>query len=179
MTSDENTDDIRDALAKLDVKVDQHWTDQGLPRLEVLHQFTGDSTIRREQVTNAAPEFTRSNPEIPKDDNDLGPVSEETTKAQLEEDAAELEELKKKMTERALARDSAQRDYLALQEKADDLIRKLDSANKEPPIVNIKKYLAAQQARKYERAADLAALADLAKSLKEKARGTQQKAKAT
>lgn len=50
---------IAAALAQLDHANDQHWTGDGLPRLETVRFFAGDSSITREAVTAAAPGFVR------------------------------------------------------------------------------------------------------------------------
>lgn len=51
---------ILDALAKLDFGNDNHWTADGLPRLETVKLLAGDQTLTREQVRAAAPSFTRA-----------------------------------------------------------------------------------------------------------------------
>lgn len=55
------TDKIRDALAKLQCINDDHWTAEGLPRLDVMRTLMG-VTVSRAQLTQAAKLFTRSNP---------------------------------------------------------------------------------------------------------------------
>lgn len=52
---------IIEALQKLDVDNDNHWTEEGLPRLDVLKDIIGE-TVSRVDVTNAAKTFTRKNP---------------------------------------------------------------------------------------------------------------------
>lgn len=52
---------ILEALSKLDPKNDAHWTSDGLPRLETVKLFAGDSNLSREAVTAAAPGFSRAN----------------------------------------------------------------------------------------------------------------------
>jgi len=47
------------ALQKLDVNNDNHWTQDGLPRVETVRMLASDQALTREQVTAAAPEFTR------------------------------------------------------------------------------------------------------------------------
>lgn len=53
------------ALAKLDVSNDAHWTGDGLPRIETVRLFAGDSALSRDDVTMAAPQFTRQAPALP------------------------------------------------------------------------------------------------------------------
>lgn len=50
---------ITDALAKLDPANPNHWTDDGLPRMDTVKILSGDPSLTREQVTTAAPEFNR------------------------------------------------------------------------------------------------------------------------
>lgn len=55
--------EILKVLAKLDVKDDEHWTENGSPRLDVVQQLYPGVT--RELLTRAAPRFCRTNPELP------------------------------------------------------------------------------------------------------------------
>lgn len=50
---------IIDALALLDPARDEHWTTDGLPRVDVLSELLGGEKVTRQLVTEAAPEFTR------------------------------------------------------------------------------------------------------------------------
>jgi hypothetical protein len=51
---------IQEALSKLDVKNDNHWTAEGLPRLDTVKMFANDPALTREAVSAAAPGFTRA-----------------------------------------------------------------------------------------------------------------------
>lgn len=53
---------ITAALAQLDPQNDNHWTGDGLPRLETVKLLAAAPSLTREQVTNAAPGFSRTNP---------------------------------------------------------------------------------------------------------------------
>lgn len=55
---------LLDALAALDTTNDDHWTADGLPRIDPLTEMVGIS-IQRQSVTAIAPEFTRANPVLP------------------------------------------------------------------------------------------------------------------
>lgn len=55
---------IIETLLKLDPKNDNQWTQEGLPKVDVLKFLSGGETWTREQITEAAPGFTRSNPII-------------------------------------------------------------------------------------------------------------------
>lgn len=50
---------IKDALKKLDVKNDNHWTDDGLPRVDTIRLLVGDQTVTREHITREYPTFNR------------------------------------------------------------------------------------------------------------------------
>lgn len=52
--------EIIDALKELDPKNDDHWTGDGLPKLSALK----DVKANRQEVTAAAPHFTRENPKV-------------------------------------------------------------------------------------------------------------------
>lgn len=58
--------ELFDKLKTLDVNNDDHWTAQGLPRVEVL----GIEGLTRKVVTEAAPTFTRENPVLPEGEAD-------------------------------------------------------------------------------------------------------------
>lgn len=47
------------ALSQLDVDDDDHWTADGMPRMDVLQRLTETPDLKRGDVTNAAPELTR------------------------------------------------------------------------------------------------------------------------
>lgn len=51
------------ALEQLDPQNDNHWTGDGLPRLDTLKALSGED-VTRAKATEAAPYFTRSNPTI-------------------------------------------------------------------------------------------------------------------
>jgi hypothetical protein len=48
------------ALQQLDPQNENHWTSDGLPRLETVRLLAGDSALTREAVTSALPGFTRT-----------------------------------------------------------------------------------------------------------------------
>lgn len=51
---------IKNALSSLDVGNDNHWTGDGLPRLDTVKMLSGDQSVTRDAVTQAAPGFTRT-----------------------------------------------------------------------------------------------------------------------
>lgn len=54
------TNKIVEALLKLDVKNDNHWTADGLPRLDTVKMLASDQTLTRDSVAAAAPGFSRT-----------------------------------------------------------------------------------------------------------------------
>lgn len=48
------------ALGKLDVTKNEHWTAEGLPLINIVRVLAGDNSLTREQITAAAPHFTRT-----------------------------------------------------------------------------------------------------------------------
>jgi len=51
--------DILEALKQLDPKNDEHWTGDGLPRMDAVEALVGDESIKRADVTAASPDFNR------------------------------------------------------------------------------------------------------------------------
>lgn len=54
---------ISDALDELDIDNDEHWTSDGLPRLDAVEDYLGRKVTRKE-VKAAAPHFTKDNPQL-------------------------------------------------------------------------------------------------------------------
>lgn len=69
------TEKITQALAKLDVGNDEHWTVDGQPKIEALRLVSGDFLLKRDDVTKAAPNFSRTNPSLnPVDQGVVKPI---------------------------------------------------------------------------------------------------------
>lgn len=51
---------LAQAIARLDHNVEEHWTSDGLPRMDALVAMTGDAGLTRKRVTEAAPGLTRA-----------------------------------------------------------------------------------------------------------------------
>lgn len=129
------TDAIRAALAKLDATNDDHWTENGNPRLDALG-FS--STPKRADVTAAAPLFTRSNPVLDAaaptalvgdkpDDVTQEPVYDPATEAEkLAALQAEIDECQVEVNVAMAAVNEAKAKFDAVQEKQTVLIRKME-----------------------------------------------------
>lgn len=50
---------VLEALGKMDPMNDNHWTSDGMPRIDTVKFLAGDPTLTREMVTAEAPDFTR------------------------------------------------------------------------------------------------------------------------
>lgn len=50
---------IRDALSKLDPDVDDQWTADGMPRVDVVAEMVDNEDLKRADITSADPDFTR------------------------------------------------------------------------------------------------------------------------
>lgn len=81
---------IREALAKLDAKNDDHWTENGMPRIDAL----SIKDLKRAQVTEAAPLFNRANPTLEAAPV-APPVVQEVRQDEVTFTHAELDELTK------------------------------------------------------------------------------------
>lgn len=57
------SDKLRQALAKLDIGNDDHWTTEGLPRLDVMKDLVGEP-VTRADITAAAKGFSRKTPNL-------------------------------------------------------------------------------------------------------------------
>lgn len=51
---------IEDALQKLDVNNDNHWTADGLPRIETVRMLAGNQALTRDAIAAAVPGFCRA-----------------------------------------------------------------------------------------------------------------------
>lgn len=59
MSKQATAEDINATLGMLNPDDDGQWTSDGLPLMETMRGITGDEKLTREQVTAAAPEFSR------------------------------------------------------------------------------------------------------------------------
>lgn len=56
-------EEIREALTKLDPANDDHWTGEGYPAIDAVNKLV-PGTVKRAEITEAAPTFTRENPKL-------------------------------------------------------------------------------------------------------------------
>lgn len=58
---DDRTAKIKDALSRLDTSEDSQWTQGGLPSVDHMKALTGLDDLKREEIGNAVPGFSREN----------------------------------------------------------------------------------------------------------------------
>lgn len=151
---------IREALAKLDPANDMHWTSDGSPRMDVVEDLVGDKSIKRADVTAAAPAFTRENPVL-----DPAPAAQEPSPTNPEEptDLDELEarlaEAEARLAEAEAVANAARRRMLDAQRARDAVIEARDRAR---PVhenqLGIMQFLKSQARIREQRAARMRAL---------------------
>lgn len=136
---------IKNALLKLDPANDDHWTDDGLPRIDVVTEFAGKS-VKRAEINKAFPNFSRQDSVITEADED--PVG-------LEDAEQSILACEKEIEEQEAILQSAQNRLRTLQNKRDALIL---ASNKQQPAEHIQNqlsiidYIESQQRIRDERA---------------------------
>lgn len=137
---------ILDALANVDPTNDEHWTADGVVRVDVVSELVGED-VTRADITAVAPKFNRKNTELTIDDGDVDASNEVTenngkgdgeipepqfsnpwakaaskAKAKLEEELVDVQETKDKLTTLRAERGELVADRVVI----DDRIQKLD-----------------------------------------------------
>jgi hypothetical protein len=84
---------IQKALTELDSSNNDHWTDDGLPRVEVIQVLLKDPSITRKDIRAAAPTFSRATTDTtePEDIQPGDPVVEAKNTTIVEPDAEQLQ----------------------------------------------------------------------------------------
>lgn len=147
---------ITDALAKLDPKNDNHWTSDGLPRIDTVKMLAGDPTLTRESITAEMPNFSRQTAGA------AAPVVAAATTGEGEvaavagerKDYSALQEQAQVALQGAItARDEAQALVYEKQNALDNIINERHAAGEtEHPMTAISGYLQSQQGVLQERA---------------------------
>lgn len=175
---------ITDALLQLDAANPNHWTQEGLPRLETIRILLGDPSITREQVTSVAPLFTKTNlvigeqpvdnanlddPGMPGiDQGEVAPIAAPVVT--LEEQLAELEAA---ISERTKEQDELNSYLISLKHKRDQLISEIERQKpKETLASTIGSYHEGVKRQLEQRAAARKALMESGVSLNELAKIT-------
>jgi hypothetical protein len=145
---------ILEALASLDPQDDAQWTEEGQPNLDLMRSLTENEELTREQVTEGAPHFVRTNPELPSED-DTQVIEEEEPKETEEELLAKQEEGAKKLATAKAKYEAAKSEYEALLKEQDVIIEQLTETSDPPHVVNqqnIRDHIQRQQENRIERA---------------------------
>ena len=147
---------ILEALAKLDPTNDNHWTNDGLPRIETIRMLAADQTITREAITAEAPNFSRQTAKLET------PVATEEPAEVIEKDyPAMIAEGRHYLQDAITARDEAQARVDHIQNKLDELISEQQAfAPTESNADAIRSYLNSQKGVLEERARRNKVLAD-------------------
>lgn len=97
-------DQIKEALLKLDPNNDDHWTREGVPRLDVMKELLG-ADVSRADITQASSSFTRKTPTLEEAADNDGNETPETKQPEATDtkedpaDEAETPEAEVKATE--------------------------------------------------------------------------------
>ena len=143
---------ILEALGKLDPANENHWTADGLPRIETVRMLAGDQGITREQITAEAPDFSRSSAVIAPALTET-PEAEDQPQAEVVDYSEAIEKAKYEVDRLTEIRNEVTEALAKATKDLDDLI---DLQHKEGPVETtdtaIQGYLASQRAVLEERA---------------------------
>lgn len=143
---------ILEALAKLDPTNDNHWTNDGLPRIETIRMLAADQTITREAITAEAPNFSRQTAKL-ETTVATEQKTEETTEVVEKDYPAMIAEGRQYLQDAITARDEAQARVDHIQNKLDELISEQQAfAPTESNADAIQSYLNSQKGVLNERA---------------------------
>lgn len=167
-------EDIIKALLQLDSGNDAHWTDDGLPRVDIVQTLLKDPDIKRRDINDAQPGFARAVPGQTTEPEDIQPGDAENTTAisaePPEDNADDIlgdlddEDLKELMRKRVNDAEQRMVRARAATQEARDYERKteqwhakaLGDLNRRFPPLHasdaIKQHLESQLRQRYERA---------------------------
>ncbi len=166
---------IAEALSKLDPNNDNHWTSDGLPRIDTVKMLAGNPALTREMITAEVPNFSRQIALAAATQNAAGttntpanvePAAPTPQASKVQEQKAEpaaenvvkdydslISAAQEELQSAIIARDEAHALVQEKQNALDDLINeKHDSGAAEHPMEAITGYLASQQGVLQERA---------------------------
>ena len=157
------TNELKEALSKLNPENDDHWTTDGLPRLDLLKALLNGRAVTRADINACVKGFSRKNnsveaPSVVQPTNLVEEVlnedKEEEEEADTEEEAA-LEGNDSKAVERELiaareAFNKAQQRFTAAKLAMDVVIRAAEKTEQRDLSHDIKAYQAAQAKRRQE-----------------------------
>lgn len=140
---------LKEALASLDVANDEHWTQDGQPRLDVLGTLTGGRVTR----SDLSPAFTRESQQPVKLDETEAAIEDQVVEDTLDADLAAAEEACNDV-ENYLGK--AQVELTKRQQVRDDLLARREKRDRAIPGHSwkpIQEFLASEQRKRDARAA--------------------------
>lgn len=156
---------VAEALRKLDVNNDNHWTADGLPRIDTVRMIAGNQALTREMITAEMPEFSRQTASlgasvavpvapvvlaVPVEsvEKSTEPVAEVTppVKEDVRDFEAEILAAQQELHEALVARNEAQRLVEEKQNAMDEVISAQHAYAIQTPVeVAVQCYLASQK----------------------------------
>ncbi len=142
--------DLIEALALLEQANDEHWTQDGSPRLDVLKELVG-STVTRADINEAAKGFSRENlvisqPDDAVDNEDVAEDCDIDSNDVEQEDVSEEEAAEVELVAARANLAEAQKRFKAAQETMDVIIVKnSDAVDSGTHSRNVKAYQEAQR----------------------------------
>lgn len=162
---------IHAALQQLDPQNDNHWTEDGLPRIETVRFLAKDSKLTRDDITKAAPDFSRTVPVIESegDGNGAAPETGGHGGPHPDAQAEAVQGLEAELAEAQAALDAcsariaeAQKEQATRRAQVDRLLEALHQARPSDSLAqNIQSYLTRQQETLQKRAEAKAKLASV------------------
>jgi len=156
---------ITEALLKLDPTNDNHWTTDGLPRIDTVKMLAADQTLTREMITAEVPDFSRQTALLASTQAANTPPVEPGAQMPEDDKAEELEAnvvkdyknliqaAQEDLQSAIIARDEVHALVQEKQDALDSLINEQYAAGEaEHPMTAISGYLQSQQTVLQERA---------------------------
>lgn len=128
-------DKIIEAVGKLDATNDNHWTADGLPRLETVRLLTTNPSLSRDDIETALPAFRRPTATAPNSAQATGAPASDTptataeTSAPVSTQAQETTDETPVVLTQTLSTEPVNEDIEALQNKLEDARADLDAVN--------------------------------------------------
>lgn len=116
---------LKDALGFLDPAKDEEWTDDGLPRVDVVQRLMDDTSITREVISREDPSFCREEARKRKETKGQADNGVRNQEAKAETGDSEIRKLDKDIASLMAERDKVTKQITELSKKRDRLQAKL------------------------------------------------------
>jgi len=116
---------IRQALTALDPTNDEHWTNDGSPRMDAVERLVGTKSITRRDVVDAAPMFNRTNPVVPDHEPQPAPAAEPEAAPQADPLRAKKAELEAELAAQQAQWEDMRKRLANTQRELDNVILEL------------------------------------------------------